>query len=98
MSLVDLKQLLQRPAADSKRKDRGTGPCPVRLEVNRTGLWHTVVEFDARDELAEHAVREGCAFLASVDMSVAFRIVMVNGLGVLMNYSNKHGWTPGKGA
>ena len=92
MSITDL---LKRPAADSKR--RGAEPCPVRLEVNRTGLWHTVLEFDAREELSEHAVREGCAYLVSVDMSVSFRIVMVNGGGVLMSYSSKHGWTPGKG-
>jgi hypothetical protein len=85
----------------SKSKAAGAGPVPqrtVQLQANRTGLYHTVIEFDAGDELAERTVREAVELLCSVDSSLACRIVGKSAhVGVLLNYSTRHGWTPGKG-
>lgn len=85
----------------SKPKATGAGPAPqrtVQLQANRTGLYHTVIEFDAADELAERTVREAVELLCSVDVSLACRIVGKSAhVGVLLNYSTRHGWTPGKG-
>lgn len=85
----------------SRPKAAGAGPAPqrtVQLEANRTGLYHTVLEFDAGDELAERTVRQAVELLCSVDTSLACRIVgKASHVGVLLNYSTRHGWTPGKG-
>lgn len=66
---------------------------PVRLEVNRTGLWHPVCDFDAGDELAEQQMRQGVEALALIDHRTAFRVITCDPLkSVLITYSAKHGW------
>ncbi len=86
----------------SRPKTTGAGPAPqrtVQLQANRTGLYHTIAEFDAGDAISERTVREAVELLCNVDSSLAFRVVMKTATAdVLLNYSTRHGWTPGKGA
>ncbi len=94
MSIPDLLALRQRGQPQAAGKPQ---PRTVQLQANRTGLYHTLVEFDAGDEHAERAVREAVELLCSVDAALACRVVMKSvSADVLLNYSVRHGWTPGK--
>ena len=68
---------------------------PCDLEVNRSGCWHKVMEFDAGSEAETHYVTTGAERLGLVDARVLFRIV-VRGKPprkVLQSYSQRYGWT-----
>lgn len=86
--LVEARPQAHLPPYGTKRE-----PSPVRLEVNRTGLWAAACDFDAHDAIAEASVREAVQLLAEVDAAATFRIVMLGPLRlVLTSYSSLHGW------
>ncbi|MDO9093380.1 MAG: hypothetical protein Q7U99_12190 [Rubrivivax sp.] len=58
--LVEARPHNHLPPYGTKRE-----PSPVRLEVNRTGLWAAVCDFDAHDAIAEAAVCEAVQLLAA---------------------------------
>lgn len=68
---------------------------PVRLEVNHSGLWHTVADFDAHNQVAEFSMRVGVELLAAMDDAATFRVVTRDiHCHQLLTYSSVHGWFP----
>lgn len=83
---------VQAPPADEPFKAR-----PVKVQVNRTGLWHDVATFDASSEAAEAHMRAGIEALAALDQRTSFRVVACIPLlgsagGVLLHYCTNGGW------
>lgn len=80
------------PAGEEPFKAR-----PVKVQVNRTGLWHDVATFDAGSEAAEAHMRAGIEALAALDKRTSFRVVACIPLlgsagGVLLHYCTNGGW------
>ena len=71
---------------------------PCRIEVNRTGLWHAVAEFDLAAPAAEAAARSGVEALASLDAATAFRLVDVATGRTVVSHSFQRGWTLSRAA
>lgn len=71
---------------------------PCRIEVNRTGLWHMVAEFDMAAPAAEETAMRGCEALASLDAATAFRLVDVAPGRTVVSHSFQRGWTLSRAA
>lgn len=69
-----------------------------RIEVNRTGLWHAVAEFDLAAPAAEATARSGVEALASLDAATAFRLVDVATGRTVVSHSFARGWTLSRAA
>lgn len=46
----------------------------VQLQVNTSGAWKTVMQFDASDSVAAQRVRDGAALLHAASPRAGFRI------------------------
>lgn len=69
---------------------------PVTLQMHRVGgVYFSVCTFDADSEIEEHYVRTAVEILASVDLTLQFRIVRstFGAVDVLTSYSAANGWS-----
>lgn len=64
-------------------------PRPCKLQVNSTGAWRNVLDFDAKDE-AE--VLHNAAQLFAHQPKATLRIIIPGDTAPLMNWSLKDGW------
>lgn len=69
---------------------------PVKLQV-KSGVFVTVLDFDAADELAEHYVRTAVELLSAVDTRLQWRIVAPGNFSadLLLTYTAQAGWIAG---
>lgn len=86
-------QLLNSP--DTLKPRPAPSRKPVKLQV-KSGVYVTVLEFDAADELSEHYVRTAVELLTAVDTRLQWRIVSPGRFSgeVLLTYSTA-GWVAG---
>ena len=62
---------------------------PCKLQVNTTGAWRNVLDFDAKDE-AE--VLDSAAQLFARETKATLRIIISGDTAPLMTWSCKDGW------
>lgn len=69
---------------------------PVKLQV-KAGVYVTVLDFDAADELSEHYVRTAVELLTAVDTRLQWRIVAPGRFSgeLLLAYTAQDGWVAG---
>jgi hypothetical protein len=64
-------------------------PRPCKLQVNTSGAWRNVLDFDAKDEAA---VLHSAADLFAYGGKATLRIIMPGDTAPLMAWSLKDGW------
>lgn len=73
---------------------------PMKLQVNTAGAWKDVISFDGAEDHVTSEVMEHVHYLGIHDNGPStFRIVATDPqIGVLANWSPKHGWRTGHAA
>lgn len=76
---------------------------PVRLQVNTSGAWRNVLDFDLEEisDAGQQALLDSAAMLARLSggQKTSLRIATPDAVpDVLMHWDAKHGWREWKGA
>lgn len=64
-------------------------PRPVVLQVNTSGAWKTIVQFDAGDDTGVESVQGAAEALHSVDPATAWRIATTDRLPQVLRYLDR---------
>ncbi len=68
---------------------------PVQLQVNNSGAWKTIAQFDAADVAATELAQSSARWLRIIDKGLKFRIATRDSLPVvLMRLDDDLEWSP----
>ena len=65
---------------------------PVQLQLNNSGAWKNVVQFDAADQVTSDKVVEAAVALSAIDTSARFRIATHDAFQQVLLYVGKGEW------